>query len=134
MPGKTCACLAILCLLTSHASAAVINGFGDFSQFTYNQNPADIGSPPTVSPGTITITDGGGGEGRSLFYNAPVNITSFTASFTYQIPPGGATVFDFDPSAAFVIQNSPQGVMRSAGAESLSPIPASPIARLSRCN
>ena len=89
-------------------AAADIQGFGDFSQFAYNHS--DNGSPPTVSPGIITITDGGGQEGRSLFYNTPQNITSFTVSFRYQIPSGSATVFDFDPSAAFVIQNSPQGV------------------------
>lgn len=88
---------------------ADILGFGDFSQFTYNQN--DTGSPPTISTGAITITDGGSGEARSLFFNTPQDISkSFTASFTYQIPPGSSTVFDFDPSAAFVIQNSPQGL------------------------
>jgi hypothetical protein len=99
---------SIAAALTPAIASANVIGFGDFSQFTLNQN--DSGSPPTISSGTIELTNGGGGEARSLYYNTPQNITSFTASFTYQTPAGGMTVFNFDPSAAFVIQNSPQGV------------------------
>lgn len=115
MPLQLLCIMAAICLLLSRSQvvfAITINGFGDFSQWTYNQNPNDTGSAPTVIPGQITLTDGGGSEARSLFYDTavPTITSSFEASFTYQVPVGSGTVFDFDPSLAFVIQNSPQGL------------------------
>lgn len=86
----------------SLASAGIL-GFGDFSQFSVNVD--DTGSLPVVSPGTIELTTGKG-EGRSIFYNTPQNISHFTASFTYQS--SGADPRDY-AGAAFVIQNASQG-------------------------
>jgi hypothetical protein len=88
------------------ASATVhadITGFSNLSQFTITQN--DAGSAPTVpSPGTLELTNGGG-EARSVFANAPQNISQFTVSFTYQAI--GTT--NSDPGATLVLENDPRG-------------------------
>jgi hypothetical protein len=52
----------------------------------------------------LTLTDGGLGEARSCFFNNPVSIASFTASYTYQDIGGQGA-----DGAAFVFQNSPMG-------------------------
>jgi hypothetical protein len=82
---------------------ANFSGFGDFSGFTVNVN--DSGNAPTVSNGTIHLTNGSG-ENRSIFYNTPQTITQFTASFTFQAT--GST-WDSYPGFSFVLQNSPTG-------------------------
>jgi PEP-CTERM motif len=98
-----------LALLASAAAAAIpattranINGFGDFSSFTVNQN--DTGSSPTIpSPGTIELTNAGS-EVRSIFADAPQNISQFTASFGFQ----ATNVSGFNsgrPGAMLVLQN-----------------------------
>jgi hypothetical protein len=98
--------LAVLgLLLPSAAVHASIIGFGDFSGFTVNQN--DSGAAPTVpSAGTIELTNGED-EMRSIFANAPQNVSQFTASFTYQVT-GSSTNF-VNPGATFVLENDPRG-------------------------
>ncbi len=84
---------------------AGINGFGDFSQWTLNQSDTD--SPPTLpAPDAIQLTNSGIGEGRSLFYNVPQDVTHFSTSFIYQ-----ALTDDIldNSGAALVLQNSPAG-------------------------
>jgi hypothetical protein len=93
--------VAFTCVFSSGIARADINGFGDFSQFTLNQG--DSASAPTISTGVIHLTNQGTEERRSIFYNIPQSIASFTASFTYQSANG---IEDTD-GAAFVIQNSP---------------------------
>jgi len=91
--------------LVSASAGAAITGFGDFSQFTITQN--DANSPPTVpAAGTIELTNGGG-EDRSIFADTPQNISSFTASFTYQARQ--FITFGANPGAAFVIEEDPRG-------------------------
>jgi hypothetical protein len=97
-------------MFASGTAYADINGFGDFSGFTYNQSIGDSGSAPTISPGKIDLTNPGAAESRSLFANIPQNISQFTTSFTYQMGNhssvfGGGDGF----GAAFVLQNSPGG-------------------------
>jgi len=87
--------------LASGAHAG-INGFNGGTGFTLNSS----GTPgvPSVSGGTATLTDGGGSENASLFFNTPQNISTFSASFTYQA--GGARAGD---GFAFVLQNDTRG-------------------------
>lgn len=80
-------------------------GFGDFSQFTINQGDNSAG--PSVSGDTIHITGLPPGEARSIFFDTPQNISTFTASFGYRSP---KLVGLGSPAAAFVIENSPSGV------------------------
>jgi hypothetical protein len=100
----------MVALLATFAVAGVaradIAGFGNFSQFTINQN--DSGGSPTVpSAGTIELTNANG-EVRSIFTDAPQAITQFTASFTFT----ATNVSGFNgglPGALFVLQNDPRG-------------------------
>jgi hypothetical protein len=96
---------AVTLALAATMARADINGFGDFSQFTINQN--DPGSPPTVpSPGAIELTNGTN-ETRSIFANTPQNISQFTISFTYQAT--HVNTFGTNPGAALVLENDPSG-------------------------
>ncbi len=89
--------------LAPSVAHANITGFGDFSGFTVNVN--DSGSAPTVSNGTLHLTNAGA-ESRSVFYDTPQNISSpFTASFTYQ---ASGNSYE-NPGACFVLQNSTAG-------------------------
>ena len=86
-------------LIPAVARADII-GFGDFSDFTINQD--DSGAAPTISNGTIHLTGQASFESRSIFCNTRQDISQFTASFTYT-PSGYAN----DPAGAcFVLQNS----------------------------
>lgn len=78
------AALAVL-LLVPPAARADINGFGNFSGFTINQN--DGGSSPTVSGSTIQLTNANN-ETRDIFYNTPQNDSQFSASFIYRATSG----------------------------------------------
>jgi hypothetical protein len=97
-----------LCLLVlagvfapSDAPANTI-AFGNFSGYTVNVN--DAGPAPTMSGGSIQITNYAE-EDRSIFYDVPQNISSFTASFTYQ-----TNIADGNYSGvSFVLQNSSSG-------------------------
>ncbi len=65
----------------------------------------------TVTDGLLTLTSGENGQARSVFYNYPLYIGSFKASFTYQnVNGGGADGF------AFVVQNSAVGTAALGGA------------------
>ncbi|MGC4031639.1 MAG: PEP-CTERM sorting domain-containing protein [Tepidisphaeraceae bacterium] len=87
---------------------AAIAGFGDFSGFAINQN--DTGAPPTVSipAGSITLTNTGSNEARSIFATTPQPIGAFTASFTYRATNIGFNFNNYQ-GAAFVLQTSPAG-------------------------
>ncbi len=68
----------------------------------FTVNSVGITSTP-FSGNVLTLTDGGGGEARSAFFNAPMNIaSSFTTSFNYTVNSGGGA-----DGMAFVLQNSP---------------------------
>jgi hypothetical protein len=102
-------CFLLMCVLSALATdaRADINGFGNFSGFTINQN--DNGPSPTVSAGNIRLTNAGAvTETRSIFYGTPQPVGHFTASFTYQALNG--TVPDEDSGICFVLQNAPTGV------------------------
>jgi len=58
---------------------------------------------------TVTVarlTDGGGGKAGSLFTTAPVPISVFTTTFTFQMRPGSNPIAD---GLTFTIQNDPRG-------------------------
>ncbi|HEX3993185.1 MAG TPA: hypothetical protein VHX39_18585, partial [Acetobacteraceae bacterium] len=68
-------------------------------------------SAPGITNGLLTLTDGGGSEARSFFFQYPQYIGGFIASFTYQA--GGNKAAD---GAAFCIQNDPRGPSALGGA------------------
>jgi hypothetical protein len=94
---------AALALMPTVAIAD-ISGFGDFSAFTLNQN--DGAAAPTLSPGTIRLTNQSLVEARSIFANVPQDISQFSASFTYQVLNGLSNQY----GACFVIQNNAASV------------------------
>ena len=58
-----------------------------------------------IDSSVLTLTDGQNFEARSGFYNAPLYIGAFVASFTYQESGSGALA----DGAAFILQNDPRG-------------------------
>ena len=100
-------------MLCSAAARADILGFGNFTNFTLPPNQTDGSSAPAVSPGMIHLTNNGGGEARSIFYDVPQSVSQFTASFTYQAVGGDG---GSDAGACFVLQNSAAGIHAIGGA------------------
>ena len=97
---------ALVAALASASARAGIMGFGDFSGFSVNQSDSD--AAPSISGGTILLTNQRFDEDRSIFANTRQDISSFRASFTYQ----ASNVSAYNTSgggAAFVIQNSSAG-------------------------
>jgi PEP-CTERM motif len=92
-------------LIIPSAANADIAGFGNFSQFTINQN--DSGSPPTVPSAGVLELVNGDNEFRSVFADTPQHISQFTASFTYQVPYAGT--FGAFPGATFIVENDSRG-------------------------
>jgi hypothetical protein len=69
----------------------------------------------SISNGLVTLTDGVGGEQTSFFFDTPVYIGAFEASFTYQAT-GTAPIAD---GMTFCLQNAPGGpvIVGQAGGE-----------------
>ncbi|MGI4789542.1 MAG: hypothetical protein ACRYFS_11905 [Janthinobacterium lividum] len=133
--GLALACLSPSAFAITAAPPAGINGFSDPSGFTLNasttgpdnQSAAGHGVP-AISGGTLHLTtaqgvpdsfvsDGTtyytfyGNERTSAFCKVPQNITSFTASFTYQNNGPNPNPQSFGPGDAFifVVQNDTRG-------------------------
>jgi hypothetical protein len=88
---------------TSGVANVTITGgplsIGDGSGWSFNSGATFEGS------GTVQLTDGNYQEAQSAFFDAPVEIDAFEASFTYQDLTGPASA----DGLAFVFQNSPAG-------------------------
>lgn len=89
-------------VLTFGGQPLGFNGSG--LNWTVTGNGYYVYSPPAISGNVLTLTDGTGGENRSVFFDSPEYIGAFTASFVYQA--GGNKAAD---GAAFCIQNDPRG-------------------------
>ncbi|HEV2455026.1 MAG TPA: immunoglobulin domain-containing protein, partial [Verrucomicrobiae bacterium] len=85
-----------------------LNGNG--LNWTINQNGFYVYSAPAVAGNTLTLTDGGGGETRSVFFDDPQYIGAFRANFTYQA--GGNKAAD---GIAFCLQNDSRGAAALGG-------------------
>ncbi|MBL8880925.1 MAG: hypothetical protein JNG88_17565 [Phycisphaerales bacterium] len=95
-------------LLTAALAAAAqadINGFGNFSNFRVNQ--ADGGSAPGIFNNRIRLTSTSTTQSRSIFCLDRQDITSFTASFTYELDNAGNGNGLW--GGCFVLQNDPDG-------------------------
>jgi len=81
-----------------------VNFNGNGLNWTVNQNTSYFPySPPAIANNILSLTDGGGGEARSFFYNSPQYVGAFKAAFTYQA--GGNKAAD---GIAFCLQNDPR--------------------------
>jgi hypothetical protein len=107
--------IALVISVVPSLAHAGISGFGDFSNFTINKGGLDSGLSPNIFPGKIEITDNSGSETRSIFYNTPQTISTFTAAFTYQEVNGSNAPTQ---GVAFVLQNTNQGPNAVAAAGS----------------
>ncbi len=100
--------------VTVNGTGNLILGAGSFisgiSGFGSNGTGWSVNGP-SVSNDVALLTDGGLSEGRTLFYNTPVqNITSgFVAQFVFNASSGGAD------GATFTVQNSSPTAVGSAG-------------------
>jgi hypothetical protein len=74
------------------------NGLG------WSSNQLGTEFTPFITDGVLTLTDGGGSEARSFFFNYPQYIGAFEAAFTYQA--GGGAGAD---GATFCLQNDSRG-------------------------
>ena len=84
---------------------------GNGLNWTVNQNTNYfVYSTPAISGNLLTLTDGGGNEARSFFFNQPQYIGAFKASFTYQA--GGNEAAD---GVSFCLQNDPRGITALGG-------------------
>ena len=92
-------------------SPAVAGFGGSGSGWTVNSN-ANITSTPITS-NVLTLTDNGGGEARSAFYNTKVPVGAFTASFLYMASVGKAA-----DGVTFTLQNSSAGTSAIGGSGS----------------
>jgi hypothetical protein len=103
------AIVSLTLVVLAPAPKAQITGF---QNFTTNTNGT---GGPTISAGTLTLTDGGFFEARSAFDKTPQPIGHFTATFTYQATsPGGIGLAD---GATFMLQNlGPTALGGSGGA------------------
>src|SRR5207302_8270219 len=82
---------------TPTASATVINyGSGFIS------SGLQLNGNATLNGTRLRVTDGGGNEAASVWYNTPVNVQSFTTNFSFQITGGTSPTAD---GFAFVIQD-----------------------------
>jgi hypothetical protein len=68
----------------------------------WTTNQLGTESTPFITDGVLTLTDGGGSEARSFFFNYPQYIGAFEAAFTYRAS-GTAD------GATFCLQNDPRG-------------------------
>jgi len=76
-----------------------------FGTENWTLNSDGFGSVPSfLSTNDLELTDGGGSEASSAFYNLAEYVAAFTASFTYTAQDAGAD------GTCFIIQNSTLGV------------------------
>lgn len=64
------------------------------------------------SPGALQLTDGGGGESRSAWSAAPVNVQLFATDFNFQITPASSNTAD---GFTFAIQNAGRNATGAPG-------------------
>jgi Legume lectin domain len=98
--------------LSARPGFSQITGFGDGSNFTLNGydqdnlgNIINTNDPPIISGGTLTITNLTQAQGRSAFFNTPQNLSSFTASFTFQNLVADQSPLGAADGFAFVVQS-----------------------------
>ncbi len=90
-------------------STAVISdpsGFSSSAGFNF------VGA--SLTGGTLELTNGTSDAARAVWYATPVNIQSFTTSFSFQISPAGANIAD---GLTFTIQNAGPNVVGGEGGE-----------------
>lgn len=98
------ACILFLGLSTlppgGSAQAAIVGFGGDGTGWTLNGGPS-------VSADVLHLTDGGGSEARSTFFNTPQAYQNgFTVHFTWDATPGTGLA----DGLTFLLQNDPRGV------------------------
>ncbi|HWE01716.1 MAG TPA: hypothetical protein VG326_04840 [Tepidisphaeraceae bacterium] len=74
----------------------------DFSSGFFGETQLQLNSKASVNAGDLELTDGGKNEATSAFYETPIDITSFTTQFSFQLSGGAATGDGF----TFTLQNA----------------------------
>lgn len=100
-PSATSASVTVIGL-TTPPPVLTLNAATDW---TVNSNGNYAGGAPNITSGTLKLTDGGGGEMTSGFYNTPQYIGGFITSFLYtDVGLGGGA-----DGVTFCLQNDPKG-------------------------
>ena len=92
---------------TPATSTTVINYGGGFSS-----SGLQLNGDAVLNGTNLELTNGGGDEASSAFYNTPVNIQQFTSSFSFQITGGTSPTAD---GMAFVIQGGSSSALGGTG-------------------
>ncbi len=90
-PGYAQSAVATAAYVIQTGGTSSINFGGGFPNATGLQ----LNSSTKVNANSLEITDGGGYEAGSAFWTTPVNIQSFTTSFTFQLTSATADGFTF---------------------------------------
>jgi hypothetical protein len=127
IPGATNSVLALTNVLAAQPGGyalLVSNSFGTNTSppltlqlqneplFTTNGAGWTLNDGASISNGVVTLTDDVAGEQTSFFFDTPMYIGAFRASFTYQVT-GTAPLGE---GMTFCLQNSPQGTVIVGGA------------------
>ena len=106
--GGTCSSASSTTVMTVETNGLT---FYDGSAWTLNGGATvDATSDPK---GVLTLTDGGGSEGRTAYYDVPVPMDNFSASFVYTAQKVGTQ--PLADGTAFVLQNSSFGAVANSG-------------------
>jgi len=103
-------------IVISNGSGSVTSSVAQFIvgsspvQFNITGGGWQANGNASINTNTLRLTDGGGGEFSSFFYNYPQYVGAFQASWTYQDVGGGGA-----DGATFCVQNDPRGVNALGG-------------------
>jgi len=86
-----------LSLLLLMLAAPALCAFGQTPNYGsgFTSSGLTLNGGATINGTHLRLTDGGTGEARSAFFNTPVNVSSFTNDFTFQLTNANADGFTF---------------------------------------
>jgi hypothetical protein len=90
--------------ISSSASALTVQAVPMLNTTGLGWGLNGVPGPATISGDVLTLSTGAGSTARSAFYNYPLYIGAFTASYTYQDVGGGGA-----DGVVFVLHNDPRG-------------------------
>lgn len=111
-PAQTCWPLVTVASLIAAVQSdsmvlAGIAGFNNLNPSEWRYNQSDTGTPADLPNADTVHLTSGSGQARSIFFNAPQDISEFTAEFTFQAL--NNCCLSSGRGVTFTIQNDPRG-------------------------
>jgi hypothetical protein len=85
-----------------------------FGYWSINNDGGPFVTFPNINNNVLTLTDNHGYESASAWYNSPINVNGFVATFTFKVAPGNTGNNEAD-GFCFVLQNDPRGLSALGG-------------------